>query len=254
MPMTVPPKNQGQPPHVPLTAATTAMLRDYLAAHQRGDDLAAPLFPNVRLRPRHRPAFLWATRLPESNPAAARRPTVRPPPWPTCRRPKRGAAGARLGCAATTRHLLQSHVSPSGVAGATACAERRATGAAKVPRPPAHLREFVHRGGTTSVGGCAIHGPREGHHDARGLRAPLCGRPHRRDGCPRGHGDAAELRPERCATLGLGWFDQFAGLNFFLAVVGDVDVRAALVSKMSVAKPLYVLGHIGLRAGIRHPS
>lgn len=48
---TVPPKTKGSRRTVPLTAATTAMLRDYLAAHPGRDDLTAPLLPNVRLRP-----------------------------------------------------------------------------------------------------------------------------------------------------------------------------------------------------------
>ena len=50
-PTTVPPKTKGSRRRVPLTAVTTAMLRDYLVVHPRRDDSAAPLFPNVRLRP-----------------------------------------------------------------------------------------------------------------------------------------------------------------------------------------------------------
>ncbi|WP_374159385.1 hypothetical protein ACEWX3_10575 [Mycobacterium sp. G7A2] len=50
-PMTVPPKTKGSRRTVPLTAATTAILRDYLAVHARREDPTAPLFPNTRLRP-----------------------------------------------------------------------------------------------------------------------------------------------------------------------------------------------------------
>jgi integrase len=50
-PMSVPPKTMGSRRTVPLTAATTALLRDYLAAHPRMAEPTAPLFPNVRLLP-----------------------------------------------------------------------------------------------------------------------------------------------------------------------------------------------------------
>ena len=50
-PMSVPPKTKGSRRAVPLTAATTAMLRDYLAAHPRKAEPTAPLFPSVRLMP-----------------------------------------------------------------------------------------------------------------------------------------------------------------------------------------------------------
>ncbi|MGE0218421.1 tyrosine-type recombinase/integrase [Mycolicibacterium sp.] len=43
------PKTKGSRHTVPLTPATTVMLRDYLAVHPRGDDPTAPLFPGVRL-------------------------------------------------------------------------------------------------------------------------------------------------------------------------------------------------------------
>jgi integrase len=45
---------------VPLTAETTALLRDYLAAHPRRDEPAAPLFPGTRLTP-PRPTGVRAT-------------------------------------------------------------------------------------------------------------------------------------------------------------------------------------------------
>jgi len=49
--MTVPPKTKGSRRTVPLTAATTALLRDYLKRHPRREELSAPLFPSVRLVP-----------------------------------------------------------------------------------------------------------------------------------------------------------------------------------------------------------
>lgn len=48
-PTVVPPKTRGSRRTVPLTAATTAHLRDYFAAHPRRDDPTAPLFPSVSL-------------------------------------------------------------------------------------------------------------------------------------------------------------------------------------------------------------
>lgn len=43
------PKTKGSRRTVPLTPQTTALLRDYLAEHKRGDEPAAPLFPAFRL-------------------------------------------------------------------------------------------------------------------------------------------------------------------------------------------------------------
>ncbi len=45
----LPPKTKGSRRRVPLTAATTALLRDHLATHPRGDEPTAPLFPSVAL-------------------------------------------------------------------------------------------------------------------------------------------------------------------------------------------------------------
>lgn len=45
----LPPKTKGSRRRVPLSAATTATLRDYLAMHPHGDEPTAPLFPAVRL-------------------------------------------------------------------------------------------------------------------------------------------------------------------------------------------------------------
>jgi integrase len=45
------PKTKGSRRTVPLTPATTALLRDYLAVHPRGDAPTASLFPNVHLHP-----------------------------------------------------------------------------------------------------------------------------------------------------------------------------------------------------------
>ena len=45
------PKTKGSRRRVPLTAATTGLLRGYLAAHPRRDDPTAPLFCAVTLRP-----------------------------------------------------------------------------------------------------------------------------------------------------------------------------------------------------------
>lgn len=45
------PKTKGSRRRVPMTAGTTAMLRDYLAAHPRRDEPSAPLFCSVTLKP-----------------------------------------------------------------------------------------------------------------------------------------------------------------------------------------------------------
>jgi integrase len=45
----LPPKTKGSKRKVPLTAATTAVLRDYLKRHPRAADPLAPLFPAIRL-------------------------------------------------------------------------------------------------------------------------------------------------------------------------------------------------------------
>jgi integrase len=49
-PTAMAPKTKGSRRRVPLTAATTAMLRDYLAVHPRRDEPTAPLFPSVTLK------------------------------------------------------------------------------------------------------------------------------------------------------------------------------------------------------------
>jgi len=45
------PKTKGSRRRVPMTAGTTALLRDYLAAHPRRDEPTAPLFSSVTLKP-----------------------------------------------------------------------------------------------------------------------------------------------------------------------------------------------------------
>ncbi|GAB5897084.1 tyrosine-type recombinase/integrase [Mycolicibacterium mageritense] len=81
----VTPKTKGSRRRVPLPAATTALLRDYLAVHPRRNDPTAPLFPGVALvaqkptgvraertvRPAASPAAVVAAGLPaESGPVA----------------------------------------------------------------------------------------------------------------------------------------------------------------------------------------
>ena len=66
------PKTQGSRRRVPLTAATTELLRDYLAVHPRADEPSAPLFPGMAwLGPRKRnadqPNVDWANPLRHSN-------------------------------------------------------------------------------------------------------------------------------------------------------------------------------------------
>ena len=68
----LPPKTKGSRRRVPLTAATTALLRDYLADHPRGGEPTAPLFPAMAwLGPRKRsadtPNVDWLNPLRHSN-------------------------------------------------------------------------------------------------------------------------------------------------------------------------------------------
>lgn len=167
------PKTKGSRRTVPLTAATTALLREYIAQHPRRADATAPLFryapagtpPHRCPRRRRR----WGSdhdgwqrgatagdRLGRAGPEGRRR-----------------AARARLDRAVEPRRVLQGCVPPGGVAGQQAYADRRDTGAAEVPRPPPHVRELVHCSGPAIAGDCAVYGPREGHHDARRLRPPV---------------------------------------------------------------------------------
>lgn len=66
------PKTKGSRRKVPLTAATTAMLRDYLAVHPRAGEPTAPLFPGVALEA-VRPT---GVRNPDDRPAAERQATA----------------------------------------------------------------------------------------------------------------------------------------------------------------------------------
>jgi integrase len=50
-PTYIPPKTKGSRRTVPLPAATTNLLRNYLKRHPHRADPTAPLFPSVRLRP-----------------------------------------------------------------------------------------------------------------------------------------------------------------------------------------------------------
>lgn len=126
---------------VPLTAETTALLRDYLAEHPRTNEPDAPLFPGTTLT-RPAPAdrstddarrigsrdYGCGSDIAESHREGPRASTGR-----RLGRPHRGggreAVGARLDPAATPRDLLQSHVPPSCVARQQAHADREA-------RPP----------------------------------------------------------------------------------------------------------------------
>lgn len=81
------PKTKGSRRRVPLTADTTSLLRDYLAIHPRREEPTAPLFPGVMLVAGgwwlSGPLAFAPTRPRELNPAVARKPYDRPPPWPT---------------------------------------------------------------------------------------------------------------------------------------------------------------------------
>jgi integrase len=206
-PTAIPPKTKGSRRTVPLTPATTALLRDYLAVHPRRDEPTAPLFPGVRLQP-PRPTgvadpLTLNQRLGQPRDGSAAGGGARGPL--DCR--GGGAAGARLGRPEPARHLLQGRIPPGGVARQQAYPDRRATAATQIPWATTHLRELVHRGGTATAGGRAVHGPRQGHHDARCLRAPVRRRLRRRDGRARINGGRAELRPERGAAPGLSQVD-----------------------------------------------
>lgn len=96
-PMTVPPKTKGSRRTVPLTAATTAMLRDYLAAHERGDDPTAPPFPNVRLRPPRRTGVTLTERSPGIEPGSHEKANRQATTLADCRRQKQGSGWCSTG-------------------------------------------------------------------------------------------------------------------------------------------------------------
>lgn len=103
-PMSVPFKTKGSRRTVPLTAAATNMLRDYLAAHPRKAEPTAPLFPSVRLLP-PRPTGVQAT---DADPGDATRDGSaqddgRQPPWPTSPWPRQPTGSCWTG-GAPNRH------------------------------------------------------------------------------------------------------------------------------------------------------
>ena len=177
------PKTRGSRRTVPLTPATTALLRDYLAMHPRRDEPTAPLFPNVHLRPVRPAGLADPLTINQALPgvesgirAKARRQANALADLSTAE------AGERLvlDWAAPNRHAtFYKAVFRPAVMRANRLA-RRAT--ATWPPLPAQLKFHalrhtyaapLHRGGTATAGGRAVYGPREGHDDDGRLRAPV---------------------------------------------------------------------------------
>jgi integrase len=195
--MPVPPKTKGSRRTVPLTGATTALLRDYLAVHPRRNEPTAPLFPNVRLRS-PRPTGLKGEA--DDGGAAARR---------------QATALADLSTAEAGERLVLDWTAPNRHATFYKAVFRPAILRANRIRPDTNLPRLKFHAlrhtyaslciaaGRPLTRGRAVHGSREGHHDARRLRAPVRRRLCRRDGGVGCDGGRAELPPERGAALGL---------------------------------------------------
>jgi hypothetical protein len=185
---------------VPLTPATTALLRDYLAMHPRRNEPTAPLFPNVRLQP-PRPAGIAD---PLTLNQELQQPGIEPGSRETAHRQatalgdlSTAEAGERLvlDWTAPNRHatFYKAVFRPAVLRANRLAAVRGDLAAALPPQLKFHargnVREPLYRGGAAAAGGRAVHGPRQGHHDAGRLRTPVCRRLRRRDGCSRGDGD-----------------------------------------------------------------
>ena len=120
---------------VPLTAETTALLRDYLAEHSRGRDGDAPLWPGMALtRPRPTGVRADTAAPPAANYGCGRgsAESDREGPYTAPGRSlgcaigggRREAVGARLDPAPTPRDVLQSRLPTGGAARQQAYADR----------------------------------------------------------------------------------------------------------------------------------
>lgn len=193
----LPPKTKGSRRRVPLTAATTALLRDYLAENPRADEPTAPLFPSVGLA-RSRPT---GVKNPEGDGGEASGRLGQPHGSGS-----RRAAGARLVTAGPPCHLLQGGVPACGSAGysgrdGVGGEVRSTTSRAHLARASAHVREPVRGGRVERAGGQPLHGPLETNDDAGDLHPPLQHRrPRGRDGRSGGDGNADPARERRAAA------------------------------------------------------
>jgi len=210
------PKTKGSRRRVPLTPATVAVMRDYLAEHPHGPasadpDPTAPLFPSMRLIA-EKPTGVKATD------ADGRRIVARAEQVLAGLSVEDAEVG--LDGSAPARHLLQGRLSACGAAGDPARhsvlrgpsrghrphrgrdhpSRRGPTAQVAVPRPEAHVRLAVRRSGHPPVGHRELSWPLEGDdHDDR-LRTPVRGRPWGRDGRARRDGDADTGCRERGAV------------------------------------------------------
>lgn len=200
------PKTRGSRRRVPLTPSTVAVLRDYLAAHPRADELDAPLFPTCSLRPikptgKAAPTHADGSRMSPDEQAATA--TV-------------AQAEARLLLDWTVPLV---HRNFYGTVYRPAVLRANLNGAKLLSRSRIHsLRhtyaQLVHRCGHCPVQALQVHGTRQHKRHVGRVLAPFRGRPHRRDGGSRGDGPDRP-RGQRGADAG--------GLDLFVLLgVGDV--------------------------------
>ncbi|WP_373159572.1 hypothetical protein [Mycobacterium marinum] len=162
------PKTKGSRRKVPLTNATTELLRDYLAAHPRRDEPAAPLFCAVTLKAA-KPTGCKATDaegtrvVPTATDALA------------ALSAEEAAARLVLDWSAPIRHqtFYKAVFRP-----AVARANRLAGETVLPPGLKFHALRHSYASlcvaaGIPPVAAIPVHGPRQGHHDACGLYAPV---------------------------------------------------------------------------------
>ena len=170
----VTPKTKGSRRRVPLTPATTTLLRDYLAEHPHQSRHPRPrCFPACACE--HPAPPVYGPKPPMgSGHGGWQRGTLR---QATALADLTAAdAAERLMLDWTTPLRTPRSIRPSSArrcCGPTGLRRPPRYRPAEVSRAPAHLRELVHRGGPATAGDRAVHGPREGHHDARRVRAPV---------------------------------------------------------------------------------
>jgi hypothetical protein len=159
------PKTKGSRRRVPMTAGTTALLRDYLAAHPRRAELSAPLFCSVTLKPSKptgkRSVDTDGTRVaPSAVDALAALST------------EEAAQRLVLDWSAPYRHqafykaVFRPAVARTNRLGGP---EMVLPPALKFPRAAPHLRQFVRRRRNPAATAFAFHGTRQGDHHTCGL-------------------------------------------------------------------------------------
>ncbi|MGE2690862.1 hypothetical protein [Mycolicibacterium pulveris] len=218
-PTAIPPKTKGSRRTVPLTAATTELLRDYLAEHPRRDEPTAPLFPNVRLRP-PRPTGV-GTEPRTHNPLLGDMPGIEP--GNNAKAHRQATALAELSTAEAGERMVLDWTAPLRHATfykavyrpAVLRANRAATArgdkvVALQPKLKFHALRHTYASLCIAAGRppleVAVYGPREGHDDFGCVCAPFQHRRlRRRNDRPGRDGRKSDVRRKCCAAVGLSF-------------------------------------------------